>query len=594
MGREVEHTETDWFKFPILSLHIFIFVVLLALALLTYNILKSPIIKQKGLEISSLAELKVRQISDYKNRRIQDARFYYGNQTFIRTAQKFIKVRDKKSESELNDLLKPLIENHTYKEIMLIDAVTRTKSYDISLDKPDTSLQIEPEDFKCLETDSIMFGDLTPSKNGDDINLCIYLPMILGTDSVNVKIGVVKFVLDPRYSLFGLIQNMPNSGRTGEVLLVKKEGDEIVYINELRFKKNTALKFRLPLSTRDLPAVRGILGDETVSKGIDYRGKKVLAVARLIPGTDWCLVVKFDIDEIFSDLKTLGFLIIGMLVLLLFASTFGLRLIMNRRRLIDYKLRLRDVNTIRRQNEELKVARKKAEESEQFKSAFLANMSHEIRTPMTAIIGFSDLLLGSDISKEAHDYCKIIVHQSDYLLHIINDILDISKLDSHTVILNPENISLNKFLDELNVVYLNKLQKIEKNITLRCNKPDKLGDLNISTDFIRFRQIFTNLLDNAIKFTEQGEISFGFHECENNHLKCFVSDSGIGIDPKYHSEIFEIFKQVKNTSDKIYGGTGLGLAICKGNAQLLGGDIWIESEQNKGSTFYFTLNCNLN
>jgi len=208
---------------------------------------------------------------------------------------------------------------------------------------------------------------------------------------------------------------------------------------------------------------------------------------------------------------------------------------------------------------------------------------------MNAVIGFAELLEHSNINDNTREeYCQIIIERSHDLLQIINDILDISKIDSHTVTLNINTISLNDFLYELHLIYLNKLVQVDKkHIKLIYRKPKEQFD--ISTDELKLRQIFTNLLDNAIKFTDNGEIRFGYHSHNEDKITCFVSDTGIGIDPKYQKKIFEIFTQADNSSKKSYGGTGLGLAICKGNAHLLGGDIYVESEPGKGSTFYFTL-----
>jgi signal transduction histidine kinase len=254
--------------------------------------------------------------------------------------------------------------------------------------------------------------------------------------------------------------------------------------------------------------------------------------------------------------------------------------------------KLRDsYENIQRINEELIVSRQKAEESDRLKSAFLANMSHEIRTPMNAIIGFAGFLGESDLpGEEREKYSKIIVDRSDELLQIINDILDISKIESKTLIPFPESFILETLLDDLTVIYSKKLNQMNrKNLQIVCKKPpgDKLYVL--TTDMLKFRQIFTNLLNNALKFTESGEIQFGYYSSEENSLTCFVSDTGIGIDPKYQETIFEIFRQAEPPPERIFGGTGLGLAICRGNAKLLGGDIRVESEPGKGSKFFFTV-----
>jgi CheY-like chemotaxis protein len=240
-------------------------------------------------------------------------------------------------------------------------------------------------------------------------------------------------------------------------------------------------------------------------------------------------------------------------------------------------------------NQDLILAREKAEESERLKSAFVANMSHEIRSPMNAIIGFAELMNSSDLSKEEiKEFTSIIILKSNELLHLINDILDVSKIESNTVTLFFENISLNKFLDEIRTVFNKRLEQTEKS-HLVLNSVLYPGDLEISTDVIKLGQVFNNLLENAIKFTDSGKIEFGYLNHTDEHLAFFVKDTGIGIESKYRNSIFDIIRQAENDLKRNYGGTGLGLAICKGNTNLLGGDIRVESEPNKGSTFIFTI-----
>jgi signal transduction histidine kinase len=245
---------------------------------------------------------------------------------------------------------------------------------------------------------------------------------------------------------------------------------------------------------------------------------------------------------------------------------------------------------LKSQNEKLLITREKTEELNRLKAAFLTNMSHKIRTPLNSIIGFADLLAKSENTPEERlEYSQLIVSQSNYLLQLINNILQISKLDTHTVPLYKETVSLNKLLDELHSYYLEKLESLDKKrIALIFRKPVN-SQFEITTDISKLKQIFTNLLDNSVKFTDTGEISFGYKSHDKDLLTCFVSDTGVGITTKDKNELFDIFRQAHEKSKRNYGDTGLGLAICKGNAELLGGNIWVESEPGKGTTFYFTL-----
>ena len=241
---------------------------------------------------------------------------------------------------------------------------------------------------------------------------------------------------------------------------------------------------------------------------------------------------------------------------------------------------------------ELKKSKEKAETSDRLKSAFLANMSHEIRTPLNAIVGFSGLLSNPDLSSvKRSKYAGIIQSRSDDLLYIINDILEISRIESGNEVVTKEQFEVNAIIDELEVDYKLKIRKINKsNLMLFSEKPLSDGQSEIFTDKQLVKRVFSNLIDNAIKFTGSGSIRFGYKSPENNTLTCFVSDTGIGISAENMEVIFEPFRQAEiSDKKKLYGGTGLGLSICKGSLDLLDGKIWVESKPEEGAVFYFTL-----
>jgi signal transduction histidine kinase len=230
---------------------------------------------------------------------------------------------------------------------------------------------------------------------------------------------------------------------------------------------------------------------------------------------------------------------------------------------------------------------KKATESDRLKSAFLANMSHEIRTPMNAILGFSELL--EDNSQEEQDkvmFIKLIRKNGEILLNLINDIIDISKIEANLLSIRKRPLSLNKFLNEVCNHYI-------ETIATRNDRKIKFlvinniaPDLIISTDEIRLRQILDNLIGNAIKFTPEGSITLNAKK-EGEAIYCSVSDTGIGISADQQATIFERFMQAEHDNGINFGGTGLGLAISKNLIELLGGNLYVESEAGKGSIFYF-------
>jgi signal transduction histidine kinase len=236
--------------------------------------------------------------------------------------------------------------------------------------------------------------------------------------------------------------------------------------------------------------------------------------------------------------------------------------------------------------EELKISREKAVESDRLKSAFLANMSHEIRTPMNGILGFANLLSENEISEEERsNYVEVINECGNQLLVILNDLIDIAKIEANQLSIDVNPVKINNLLDDLYALFS---AKVAKEIIFAC-KPglSNTGDTLI-TDSVRLKQVLTNLISNAIKFTHTGSITFGY-EVKNSVVEFFVRDTGVGISAEQKEMIFQRFMQADVSITRMYGGTGLGLAISKALVELLGGVIWVESSPGKGSCFYFTL-----
>ena len=235
---------------------------------------------------------------------------------------------------------------------------------------------------------------------------------------------------------------------------------------------------------------------------------------------------------------------------------------------------------------ELNKALVQAQESDKLKSAFLANMSHEIRTPMNGIIGFSELCLDPNITKDKQkEYANIVIKSSKRLLSIVNDILDISKIEAGAVTLNLESVNLNKLLDELESFFKPIAQ--ENNLILSCERGLENYKSSVETDKTKLNQVLTNLLSNAFKFTDTGSVTFGY-QLIGDHLQFYVKDTGIGVEENLQNKIFDRFSQGNLDLSKQHKGTGLGLAITKKIVELFNGEIWLNSCEN-GTTIYFTI-----
>lgn len=250
---------------------------------------------------------------------------------------------------------------------------------------------------------------------------------------------------------------------------------------------------------------------------------------------------------------------------------------------------IKDISDKKANEIELIKAKEKAEESDQLKSAFLANMSHEIRTPMNSIIGFSSLLEDEINEEEKRSFISRIKDNSQQLLNLINDIIDISKIEANQINFYYDYINMEEFFMTLYSSF--ELEARNKNIDFKYTIPKAEFPLEFQTDTNRLRQVLTNLLSNAFKFTPKGgTIEFGYQpEPNGTEWLLFVKDSGIGIAKESQENVFDRFRQAHSITHTNYGGTGLGLSISKGIVENLGGRIWLESDLNQGAKFFFTL-----
>jgi len=258
----------------------------------------------------------------------------------------------------------------------------------------------------------------------------------------------------------------------------------------------------------------------------------------------------------------------------------------------DFEKRINELEAeIQRLGLKLIDSEQRANESEKLKSAFLANLSHEIRTPMNAIIGFSELLTDYEIDAEMQkEYLEIVKSNGKLLLQLIDDIIDIAKIEAQQLEISISDCQINKILHELLLSYNDNIIRVpEKSIDLKLTTPSGTQNLVIETDPYRLKQILSNLISNAIKFTSSGLVEFGYKIIQNETIQFFIKDTGIGISEADKDKIFEKFDQVETKDFRSRRGTGVGLAICKSLTEILGGKIWFESEIGVGSIFYFSL-----
>jgi len=258
-----------------------------------------------------------------------------------------------------------------------------------------------------------------------------------------------------------------------------------------------------------------------------------------------------------------------------------------------YAAIIMDITKRKESEDRLKSALEKATESDRLKSAFLATMSHELRTPLNAIIGFSDLINPEWPIEEVYEFAHTINSSGTHLLSIVEDLFDLTLIESGETKIRKKDVEISPLLGDIHEIMLGERQKLQKeNIELRLLTPDKDERTSLVTDSLKLKQILINLVKNALKFTHEGQINYGFtneYIDGSSYLRFYVSDTGIGISKDKQKFIFNPFRQIDDSHTRTYEGIGIGLSISKKLTELLGGSIWLESEENVGSTFYFTI-----
>ena len=435
--------------------------------------------------------------------------------------------------------------------------------------------------------DAIFYIGINQDESGEQVDTDLFV------EKIGALAKVPLFANDPIYIgkgvLGGLYQNGAIQGAEAAKLLIlllnSTDREEINHINttEVVSFVDYTMAHRYGISMKDIPEGTVIFNQKSILNKTNF-GALVSVLVLLSLATVFLLIVNRKRKK--KQRK----------------SDSQIRKIESRKNQLEEASRKLSIaiseleetnNKLNETNAYLLEAKKKAEESDNLKSAFLANVSHEIRTPLNSIVGFSSLLGDSELDEQTRNsYMDLIESNSESLLVLIDEILDLSKIEAHQLALKMQNFSVDDLISELFLIF--NQGKTSSMVELRVGEMIVGKTLSIISDRVRVKQIFINLLSNAFKFTDKGFVEFGYFLSETGEVILYVKDTGIGVREEHHEVIFNRFQKLNEDTSRIYRGTGLGLAITQKLTELLGGRIWIESEQGKGSTFFFTLkDCEL-
>ncbi|MFZ2267159.1 MAG: ATP-binding protein [Azonexus sp.] len=702
-----------------------VFILLAGGGALFYQTARQQLLTSTGEQLLAVAELKTREITQWRNERVADGQVLVDDHHFAELIRGWFAEPQSARQELLLQRMRSLADNYHYQDVILLDEQGRQRlslgsqasdEYDrshILPETPDAPARARLTDFHLH------------SESGQ-LHLDVVAPLLMEQQGGHRRIGTMILRTDPATLLFPMLQSWPRPTSSAEALLIRRDGDDVLFLSELRNHPAAPLSFRLAASSAGVPAIQAVFGNKNgVVDGNDYAGVPVIAAIQAVPDSPWHIVAKMSRQEALADWAIASHLIVGLIAGLLVAtaSVFGFiyqtrgirryrqlfkaesatraeqerfRIAFNasplaasiaraedgrfvdvndnyrryfgwqraemlgktsvelglwnnaedRRRwltrlieggsLLNYEATWHDrsgnprhvemsaamididgiphiigfatdVTDRRRESTELAeyrrrlekmvndrtyelaVAKEHAERASRAKSAFLANMSHEIRTPLNAVIGLTHLIRRDASDAREKERLDRISDSAQHLLGVINDILDISKIEAEKLHLETSNFSLRHTLrDTLEMI---DYRARDKGLTLLTDIDPKLPP-GVHGDPKRLQQVLLNFLSNAIKFTEHGHILLraSLLERDNNTilLRIDVEDTGIGIDPISQGRLFRPFEQADDSTTRRFGGTGLGLAISRQLAGMMGGETGVRSIPGQGSTFWMT------
>jgi signal transduction histidine kinase len=550
--------------------------------LIYYQSQKKEIKKNVEEELLAISNLKLSQIVNWRKERLADAATIRDNFLIAPYVQGLIRdPKGAKGKKELLSWMKSFKETFQYEDILLL-----SRAGIVLLSVSQRSEVIGAAASKlvsgAVKTRKTIFSDLYKGEVTDKVRLDIAVPIL--NDNKDDILGVILLRMDPDNFLFPLIETWPTSSPTAETMLVRREGDDVIYLNNLRHQKGTALTLRLSISQPRLPAAMVVRGKEGILEGIDYRGTEVLAAVRSIPNSPWAIVSKVDKEEIYAPIRQRLWNVMLVIGLSIFSSGIGVLLLWRRREREEQRAYLHHLeDTVKKRTAELEQANNQLQESYKDLESFSYSVSHDLRQPLIVIEGFARNLLkryAESLDDNGKENLSIIRDQARKMTRFINDLLSFCRASTKEV---------QKSDVDMNVLAHDIVEEMKKTISERSvqfvihDLPIVWGDPSM------IRQALVNLLSNALKYSRTREIAkieIGGAEKEEANMY-YVKDNGVGFDSDSTDKLFSLFNRLHSPQE--FEGTGIGLVITKRIINKHGGRVWAGGKVNEGATFYFTL-----
>ncbi|MEI6786974.1 MAG: ATP-binding protein [bacterium] len=548
---------------------------IITLSYLYYQSFKANYRREYEKQLSAIAELKVGELTQWRTERWGDAAILLNNAAFSSLVRRYFENPEAPEASEqLREWLGKYQTAFQYDQIVLLDARGILRMT-IPANLTNLTSVISRRLPEVLQSDQVTFQDFYRDETDHGVYLAILIPILQGLGS-NRLLGALVFRINPETYLYPFIKRWPTPSLTAETLLVRRDGNEAVFLNELRFATNTALNLRMPLDRVTLPGAQAALGREGIMEGVDYRGVPVVAALRTIPDSPWSLVARVNTTEVYAAVQERRWLVIGIMTVLLFSAGACVGLIWRQQRVRFYRERAK-LST------ELAQSAKELQEKNAELERFLYTASHDLKSPVVTVRTFLGYL-GKDIASgdtgRIEKDIQFIRSATDTMARLLDDLLDISRVGR--VIVLPVRVTLQGLVDDALGAVAGRLAS--QGVALTVNDPEVI----VFGDRVRLAELFQNLIDNAVKFMEdqkEPRIEIGV-ERRGAETVFFVRDNGGGIDPRYHEKVFGLFEKLDPRAE----GSGMGLALVKRIVELYDGRIWVESKGlGQGACFYFTL-----